>query len=199
LGNYSTGKMGFALAEALAEDGAIVNLVTGPSSCSTDHPSIRVFRVQTAEEMYETCKTLFPKCTGAILAAAVADYRPKNSHKEKIKKKHLYAFDLDLEQTPDILYYLGRQKKAGQIVAGFSLESETPEANAIAKLRTKHLDLVVLNKINNQGSTFGDQSVAFKVIDKHENISPYQALPKVEMAKVIIDHFKNQLNPSPSK
>lgn len=191
--------MGFALAEALAEDGAIVNLVSGPSSCSTDHQSVRVFRVQTAQEMYETCKDLFPACTGAILSAAVADYRPKNPLGEKIKKQKLYSFHLELEQTPDILYYLGRQKQAGQVVAGFSLETEDPQANAVAKLRNKHLDMVVLNLINNQGSTFGDQSVPFTVIDKNETTHTYQALPKVEMAKVIIDHFKNHLNPSPDK
>jgi phosphopantothenoylcysteine decarboxylase/phosphopantothenate--cysteine ligase len=188
--------MGFALAEALAEDGAMVKLVSGPSSCSTEHPSIQVFRVQTAQEMYETCKDLFPACTGAILSAAVADYRPKNPLGEKIKKQKLYSFHLELEQTPDILYYLGRQKQDGQVVAGFSLESEEPEANAIAKLRNKHLDLVVLNQINKEGSTFGDQLVPFTLIDRNEQLTNYKPMPKFEMAKVIVHHFKSQLNPT---
>ncbi len=190
--------MGFALAEALAQDGALVNLVSGPSSCSTDHNSIGVFRVQTAQEMYERCKDLFPDCRGAILSAAVADYRPKNPKNSKIKKQKLHSFDMELEQTPDILAYLGNNKDAGQVVAGFSLESEDPEANAIAKLRNKHLDLVVLNRVDDQGSNFGDHSIPFSVIDAEETISTYQALPKFEMAKVIVDHFKNCLSPSPN-
>ena len=137
IGNYSSGKMGFALAEALAAEGYGVELVTGPTACRAQHPNIHRTDVESAREMYEAATRLFPTCCAAILSAAVADYRPDHTADHKLKKQGDEGMTLTLVQNPDILATLGTMKQEGQRLVGFALETDDEEANARRKLAGK--------------------------------------------------------------
>ncbi len=188
--------MGFALADALAGEGAVVTLVSGPSAFFAASNAVTVHKVQTASEMFEACKKVFPDCDGAILAAAVADFRPKHRQAQKIKKEaNNGKYYLELEPTPDILAYLGTTKRPGQVLVGFSLETHDGPANALTKLRNKNLDLVVLNELETDRTVFGDQSVGFQLIDKQEAIKAFPAQSKPEMAKTILEQLKGMAIP----
>lgn len=179
--------MGFAIAEALAEQGAIVTLVTGPSPFSTSHPLITVYRVRDAQAMYEACVKAFPAADGAILAAAVADYRPKYTQDKKIKKQDFDTFYLELEKTPDILGELGRMKEDNQLLLGFSLETDNPLANAKAKLRNKRLDGIVLNQLNPELPHFGQASMSIILIRADETTETMNSSSKEEIALKIVN------------
>lgn len=153
IGNRSSGKMGLALAEEMALQGAAVELVLGPSGLSPGHPAIRVKRVETAAEMFNACTDLFPATDIAVLAAAVADYKPAAAAPAKIKKKE-EKLTLVLEKNPDILKTLGKNKRNDQFLAGFALETDHEEENALKKLREKNLDLIVLNSLREEGAGF---------------------------------------------
>jgi phosphopantothenoylcysteine decarboxylase/phosphopantothenate--cysteine ligase len=133
IGNHSSGKMGFAIAESLANSGALVNLITGPTSQHTSHPGVNVKRVMSAEDMYNACVTLFPKSDIAVLAAAVADYKPSVVADQKIKKKD-DTLVIELTKTHDIAASLGKLKHNGQVIVGFALETENEKTNALKKL-----------------------------------------------------------------
>ncbi|HNF71252.1 MAG TPA: bifunctional phosphopantothenoylcysteine decarboxylase/phosphopantothenate--cysteine ligase CoaBC [Chitinophagaceae bacterium] len=154
IGNYSSGKMGIAIAEALAERGCEVELVLGPSSENTYHPGIHIIRVQNAEQMYEKSMEHFPHCQLAVLSAAVADYTPVTSAHQKIKKTgdHL---QIELKKTKDILRTLGEVKKAGQYLVGFALETQNEREYALHKLESKNADLIVMNSLRDEGAAFG--------------------------------------------
>lgn len=190
LGNYSSGRMGFALAEALAEAGATVTLVTGPSAFETHDGRITVQRVQQAAAMREACAAVFPGADGAVLAAAVADFRPKHQQEQKIKKQDQETFYLELEPTPDILAQLGTMKQAGQVLVGFSLETEKATEHARAKLRNKNLDLIVLNKLSQEQANFGETALSVTLIDRHEDEVTYEAQPKAQVAKYITAYLQ---------
>lgn len=153
VGNWSSGKMGIALADAMAGQGAEVHLVLGPSPLLPEHPGVQVERVTTAEQMYDACTRVFPTADIAVMAAAVADYRPAEPAKQKIKKK-ASTLSLQLEKTTDILAVLGKQKRAGQFLAGFALETDHEKSHALKKLREKNLDLIVLNSLKEPGAGF---------------------------------------------
>lgn len=164
IGNHSSGKMGFALAEALASAGAEVNLVSGPTQQHTQHPHIHVKYVTSAREMLDTCSGYFDTADITVLSAAVADYRPAEEAKQKIKKT-TETLSLSLTKTDDIAATLGKRKHNGQILIGFALETEEEESNALKKLKSKNFDLIVLNSLNDRGAGFGHDTNHVTILD----------------------------------
>jgi phosphopantothenoylcysteine decarboxylase / phosphopantothenate---cysteine ligase len=154
IGNHSSGKMGFAIAETLANEGAVVTLVTGPTQLHTTHPSIHVVHVTSAEEMHQACATVFPQADVTVLSAAVADYKPSVKADQKIKKKE-ETVTIELTKTHDIAASLGKLKHNGQLIVGFALETEHERTNALKKLESKNFDMIVLNSLNDAGAGFG--------------------------------------------
>jgi len=190
IGNHSSGKMGFALAEALAEEGAQVVLVCGPNSLGTHHPAIRRVDVTTAKEMYAACTKVFPTCQAAILSAAVADYRPKKTASQKIKKQAGKSLEqIELEETDDILAELGKRKKKGQVLAGFALETENEMENAKAKLKKKNLDFIVLNSLRDKGAGFRTDTNRISIISANNKTRNFELMPKPEAARRIAEHL----------
>lgn len=186
IGNHSSGKMGYAIAERLATLGAKVNLVAGPTSLHTSHPRIHVTHVVSAQQMYEACVSFFPETDIAVLAAAVADYRPTVQHGQKVKKS-AEATALQLEPTMDIAASLGGMKKNGQFVVGFALETENERANAIGKIDSKNLDMIVLNSLRDEGAAFGHDTNKVTIIDRERNAVDYELKSKKEVAQDIVD------------
>lgn len=185
IGNHSSGKMGFALAEELALQGAEVILVSGPSSQECRHSRIQRIDVQTAEQMYEVCVKHFSKAAIAILAAAVADYKPLQPSGKKIKKTE-DSLILNLVATHDILLELGKQKKKNQMLIGFALETNDEIENAKAKIKKKGLDFIVLNSLNDKGAGFKSDTNKITIIDKYNKINSYQLKGKAEVARDIV-------------
>lgn len=185
ISNHSSGKMGFAIAESLANVGAIVNLVTGPTMQHTSHPSINVKRVMSAEDMYNTCLELFPKTDITVLAAAVADYKPTVTANQKIKKKD-DTLVLELTKTHDIAASLGKLKHNGQVIVGFALETEHEQVNAIKKLEVKNFDLIVLNSLKDSGAGFGHDTNKISIIDRQQNIKSFDLKNKKAVADDIV-------------
>lgn len=165
IGNFSSGKMGIAVAEALAFQGAEVTLVLGPSRNSACHGNIRTIHVENAREMYEAATAAFGDCHVAVMAAAVADYRPVEMASEKIKKKE-ETFHLTLTKTPDILASLGKVKKKGQLLLGFALETFDEEQHAREKLEKKNADVIVLNSLRDEGAGFGHDTNKITLISR---------------------------------
>lgn len=155
IGNYSTGKMGYALAREAAERGAEVTLVSGPVSLTINHPSINVRHVESAKEMLAECESHFPESDIAIMCAAVADYAPAHPVDKKIKREGSDAPVIELVKNPDIARTLGLSKRGGQILVGFALETDNESINAQAKLKSKNLDMIVLNSLRDKGAGFG--------------------------------------------
>lgn len=156
VGNYSTGKMGFAIAEALAAQGAQVTLVAGPTALQIANPLVERIDVESAQQMYNACISVFPQCDAAILSAAVADFRPATASNIKIKKvSDQEGMTLELVQTPDILASLGKMKTPKQRLVGFALETNNEVEHARAKLQRKNLDFIVLNSLQDAGAGFG--------------------------------------------
>lgn len=184
IGNHSSGKMGFAIAESLADCGAQVNLITGPTNQHTVHPGISVKRILSAEDMYNACMELFPKTDIAVLAAAVADYKPIVVADQKIKKKD-ETLTLELTKTHDIAASLGKLKHNGQVIVGFALETEHEHSNAVKKLETKNFDLIVLNSLNDSGAGFGHDTNKISIIDK-QNVRSFDLKSKKEVANDIV-------------
>ncbi len=187
ISNDSTGKMGFALAEALAERGANVKLVCGPTALQTVHPGIERIDVQSATAMYEAATTLFPQCHAAILCAAVADFTPENTSDTKIKRG---ADDMiiRLKPTQDIAATLGRTKRADQVLVGFALETHDAVEHAKDKLRRKNLDFIVLNSLADAGAGFGYDTNKVTLIDADDCVE-LPLMAKTEVA----DHIVEQL------
>jgi len=181
IGNHSSGKMGFAIAEELAALGASVVLVTGPTSLRLNNQGIKRIDVTSAEEMLESAITNFAGTDISILSAAVADYRPKDISPTKIKKDSS-EFVIDLIKTPDILATLGKEKKTGQILVGFALETNNEEENAIKKLEMKNLDFIVLNSLRDEGAGFKNDSNKITIIDRKLNKKTFDLKPKTEVA-----------------
>lgn len=184
IGNHASGKMGYALAEQAAQLGAEVILVSGPSHLEAEHPWIKTVRVTSAQDMFDSCMFYFDEVDVVIAAAAVADYKPKEVAKQKIKKKE-DTFDISLEKTKDILGYLGQNKKH-QILIGFALETENEIENAKQKIIKKNLDYIVLNSLNNQGAGFGQPTNKITLIDKNLIIKTFDLKPKDQVAKDIL-------------
>jgi len=185
IGNHSSGKMGFAIAESLANEGAAVTLITGPTTQHTSHPAVSVKRVVSAEEMYEACVELFPKTDIAVLAAAVADYKPMVIADQKIKKKE-DTLILELTKTRDIAASLGKLKHNGQVIVGFALETEQEQSNASIKLASKNFDLIVLNSLNDKGAGFGYDTNKITIIDRQNTIRSFDLKSKKDVARDIV-------------
>ena len=186
IGNSSSGKMGIAIADALAEMGADVDLVLGPVQLAPAHSSVRIHHVVSAEDMYQKCIEIFPACDAAVMAAAVADYAPRQTSVEKIKKK---SGDMILELTPtkDIAAELGGMKKSGQILAGFALETENEVENARKKLHSKNFDFIVLNSLRDEGAGFATDTNRITIIDSDGSTVKYDLKPKSKVARDIAD------------
>lgn len=189
IGNYSSGKMGFALAEELAARGARVELVCGPVHLKTVHPNIHRSSVTTAAEMLAACQELFPLCDGAIMAAAVADYRVAQPAAQKIKRSG-EALSLQLVPNPDIARELGLQKRPGQVVAGFALETANEEQNARLKLEKKNLDFIVLNSLAEEGAGFMGDTNKISIIGADNKRRDFPLKTKAEVASDIVDHLE---------
>ncbi|WP_309608931.1 bifunctional phosphopantothenoylcysteine decarboxylase/phosphopantothenate--cysteine ligase CoaBC [Flavobacterium sp.] len=185
IGNHSSGKMGFDIAEAAANMGAEVILVSGPTHLKAKNQLIKIVSVTSAEEMYFACHDYFSKCNVAIAAAAVADYKPKNVALQKIKKIE-NTFNIELEKTKDILASLGEIKK-NQFLIGFALETENEIENAKLKIQKKNLDLIVLNSLNDEGAGFGKSTNKVTFIDKHFNIEAQDLKSKEDVAIDIVN------------
>lgn len=187
IGNYSSGKMGFALAQALADAGAEVELVSGPTFLSINHPRIHRTSIESAREMYAAATEVFPCCNGAILSAAVADYRPSECADHKLKKNGDEGMHLDLVQNPDILATLGSMKTDKQTLVGFALETDNEEANAQRKLEKKNLDYIVLNSLRDKGAGFGVDTNKVTIIGRNGSRKESPLLSKQEVAKLIVE------------
>lgn len=192
IGNHSSGKMGFALAEELAREGAIVNLIAGPTNQRAEHPAIKVQEIVSAEEMYEACTAVFEQSDIAVLAAAVADYRPAQAAREKIKKNG--SLTLELTRTRDIAESLGKIKKGGQFVVGFALETNEEQENALKKLEAKNFDLIVLNSLNDAGAGFGHDTNKVAIFDRQHKMTTFTLKDKKAVAKDIVNAIVENLH-----
>lgn len=187
IGNHSTGKMGFDIAEEAASRGATVFLISGPSSLKAKHPNIQTTSVISALEMYNECHQLFNEIDIVVGAAAVADYRPKNVATQKIKKND-EEMQIVLEKNPDILASLGVNKKH-QFMVGFALETENEVVYAKTKLKKKNLDLIVLNSLNDKGAGFGEPTNKVTFINKNGELLPQELKSKEEVARDIVNQI----------
>ncbi len=191
IGNYSSGKMGYALAEECASRGAQVVLVSGPTTLATKSALIERISVESAQEMHDASIREFPGCQAAILCAAVADFTPQNTAEEKIKREG-NALHLDLRPTPDIAATLGQMKREGQVMAGFALETCNEAAHAREKLERKKLDFIVLNSLRDEGAGFRTDTNKVTMIDgKGEEALPLMS--KQETAMHIVDKLAGLL------
>jgi phosphopantothenoylcysteine decarboxylase/phosphopantothenate--cysteine ligase len=184
IGNHSSGKMGFEIAKAVANLGAEVILITGPTHHTVSHHFIQVFKVTSAQDMYDEVHKHFSNVDIAILSAAVADYKPKYVADQKIKKNDT-SFTVELERTKDILASLGKIKKQ-QFLVGFALETNNELENAKTKLKAKNLDLIVLNSLNDEGAGFGVSTNKVTFITKSEEVIENALKSKSEVAQDLI-------------
>jgi phosphopantothenoylcysteine decarboxylase/phosphopantothenate--cysteine ligase len=184
IGNRSSGKMGIALADEFAKLGATVTLVLGPSHYSPTEKSVKVIKVESANEMYNKCLNLFKNADIAILSAAVSDYKPKNIVPNKIKKSE-NNFSLELEKNVDILETLGNIKK-NQLLIGFALETNNLIEYAKQKIEKKNLDFIIANSATEKGSGFGVDTNKITIIDKHNNLHNFELKSKTDVAKDIV-------------
>lgn len=191
IGNYSSGKMGYALADSCARRGAEVTLVSGPVQVKAQHPSIKVIKVESAHQMYEAAIEAFPTSDAAILCAAVADFTPEVKADQKIKREKEDLI-LKLVPTEDIAATLGKIKKENQCLIGFALETNNELANARHKLEKKNFDFIVLNSLQDAGAGFQCDTNKITIVDK-EKATPYPLKTKTEVADDIIDRLANLL------
>lgn len=184
IGNHSSGKMGYALAEEMANLGADVTLISGPTALNVSKSNIKKIDVVSAEEMLQACLANFSESEVCIMSAAVADYTPIKVEGQKIKKD-ASDFDLSLKKTTDILYQLGKLKNTNQILVGFALETNNEEAFAIKKIKHKNLDFIVLNSLNDIGAGFKSDTNKITLIDKNLVKTTFDLKTKTEVAKDI--------------
>ena len=190
IGNHSSGKMGFSLAEEAVKRGAKVILISGPTSQKTSNKNIEIHRITSAKEMYEQVFKYYEKVDIAIASAAVADYAPKIVAKEKIKKS-VEEFTIELVKNPDILKTMG-EKKTHQFLVGFALETQNEEENAKSKLQKKNLDMIVLNSLRDEGAGFQKDTNKVKILT-HSEQKEFSLKSKDEVAKDILDFVETQL------
>lgn len=193
IGNYSSGKMGYALAEACANRGAEVILVSGPVSLSTHHPAIKRIDVESADEMYEATVHAFQEANAAILCAAVADYRPENKAEQKIKREKDEELLLRLVANKDIAAALGSMKKDGQVLVGFALETQNGVQHATGKLERKNLDFIVLNSLSDAGAGFRCDTNKVSILERNGQITEYALKNKTEVAGDIVNKLVDYL------
>lgn len=194
IGNHSSGKMGIAIAEALASQGAAVTLILGPSSFTPRHPGITVQQVTSAKEMYEATTAAFPGADISILSAAVADFTPEKVSENKIKKGSKPKMKLTLVRTKDILGTLGKSKKRNQLLVGFALETNNEVSHAKEKLRKKNLDFIVLNSLKDEGAGFKHDTNRISIIDRHEKVFHFPLKTKQEVATDIVNFILKKIS-----
>ncbi len=192
VGNNSSGKMGYAIANELSQRGADVTLISGPVSAEMKNSNVKVIKVGTASEMFDASVAYFKTMDAAILAAAVADFTPVSPPAEKIKRGKS-DLRLKLKPTRDIAAYLGEIKAVNQILIGFALETTEELENAKKKLQKKKLDCIVLNSLNDKGAGFGVDTNIVTLIDKHNNIEKFELKSKAEVATDIINKLVSLL------
>ena len=185
IGNYSSGKMGLAIALEFEKLGAEVTLIIGPNSLDIPD-SLKTIRVQTAVDMLAACKSVFPTIDITVMSAAVADFTPTNTSQQKIKKSNS-TLSIALTETKDILKYLGEIKKPGQLLIGFALETSDEENYAKKKLVEKNADLIVLNSLNDEGAGFGHDTNKITIFDKLGNAQYFDTKSKKEVAVDIVN------------
>jgi phosphopantothenoylcysteine decarboxylase/phosphopantothenate--cysteine ligase len=193
ISNHSSGKMGFAIAEAAAALGAHVILVSGPTNISLNHPNIKVIKVVSADEMHDTCMQYFQSTDVAILAAAVADYKPLKAADYKIKKSD-HDLNIALQVTKDIALELGKIKRNHQLLVGFALETNNELENARLKLQKKKFDIILLNSTQDKGATFGSDFNKITLIDKDFSQINFSFKPKKDLAFDILLEVKKRLD-----
>lgn len=190
IGNHSSGKMGFALAEQFLREGAEVILISGPVNIHLEHPNLTLIRVKSAREMAAAVEEHWPSCQIGVFAAAVADYRPKEVHEQKIKKENEDGLTLELVKNPDILAWAGQHKKADQLLLGFALETQDLESNAAKKLAAKNLDAIVMNSLQDEGVGFGLDTNRVRILDKRNKIETFELKSKTDVARDIVNYLK---------
>lgn len=190
IGNHSSGKMGFSLAEEAEKRGAKVILISGPTSQKINNQNIDIHKVTSAKEMYDEVFKFYENCDIAIMSAAVADYTPKIVAKEKIKKSE-DEFSVELVKNPDILKTMG-EKKSHQFLVGFALETQNEEENAKGKLEKKNLDMIVLNSLKDEGAGFQKDTNKIKILTKTEQ-KEFSLKSKDEVAKDILDFVEEKI------
>jgi phosphopantothenoylcysteine decarboxylase/phosphopantothenate--cysteine ligase len=188
ISNHSSGKMGFEIAQNLAQKGAIVTVISGVKNLNAAGLDIKIIPVNSADDMYEACKKLFSKVDIAVFTAAVADYKPKFISDTKIKKKE-DTFTIELVKNVDIAAEFGKIKKAKQLSVGFALETNNELENAADKLKRKNFDMVVLNSMNDSGATFGYDTNKVTIIKSNEEPLKYELKPKNEVANDIVEQI----------
>lgn len=194
IGNRSSGLMGFCLAESLAQKGVQVDLISGPSSLTTHHPLIHRIDVQTAADMLQACQMVASQVDIIIMAAAVADYTPEHAVDYKVKKTDA-TWQIHLKPTEDILKTLSLHRANDrQIVVGFALETNDEKENAIKKLKTKQLDMIVLNSLNDKGAGFSTSTNKVLLIDKNEQVIDIPLQSKQAVAEEIVSQILNKIN-----
>ena len=191
IGNYSSGKMGFALAEECARRGAEVTLIAGPVSLKTPYPTIRRIDVESCQQMYDAATTAFRDCDAAILCAAVADFRPTEQADRKIKREK-DDLVIRLQPTHDIAATLGQMKRNDQLLVGFALETNDEQANAQKKLEKKNLDFIVLNSLRNEGTCFQSDDNQISILSK-DGQRDFDKKSKAAVAHDIIDELQKRL------
>ena len=189
IGNHSSGKMGYALANAFAEKGANVTLISGPTNLHIKNSLIELHQVTSAKEMFELVQQNWNQSEIGVFAAAVADYSPKNISDSKIKKNE-DELQIDLVKNPDILYWAGQNKISTQKLIGFALETNDEEKNAIKKLNKKNLDAIVLNSLSDKGAGFGFDTNKVTILDKSSNKLRFELLSKDETAINIVTYIE---------
>lgn len=187
IGNYSSGKMGYAIAEEAASRGADVTIVSGPVALKAVNPRIKVVDVESAREMLEACERIFPSCDTAIMCAAVADYAPAHPADRKIKREHDDLPVIELVKNSDIAATLGAMKKPGQRLVGFALETDNEMSNALHKLKAKNLDMIVMNSLRGKGAGFRTDTNKVTIYKLDGGELHFDMKPKREVASDIID------------
>ena len=195
VGNRSSGKMGVAIAEAFAAEGASVDLVLGPSTCRPSHPRIKLQAVISAQEMKSEATKLHPKCQIAVFTAAVADYRPQQQATQKIKKQKSDTLSLTLVKNPDIALELGRKKSSSQFHIGFALETQNEKKNALEKLKKKHFDLLVMNSLQDPGAGFYHDTNKVSFFYKNEKVVSFPLKDKSLVAKDLLNAIYAEQKP----
>ncbi|MCR5455638.1 MAG: bifunctional phosphopantothenoylcysteine decarboxylase/phosphopantothenate--cysteine ligase CoaBC [Bacteroidales bacterium] len=189
--NYSTGKMGYAIAEELASRGAKVTLISGPVQITAHNAAISVVHVSSAEEMYQKCVEQYPQCDGAVMTAAVADFTPITTSDSKIKKTG-DDMTLHLVPTKDIAAALGVMKQKHQVLVGFALETDNEMQNAQKKLESKNFDFIVLNSLKDKGAGFGYDTNKVTIVSRTKGVVNYDLKPKTQVAKDIADQIEEE-------
>ena len=193
IGNHSSGKMGFALAEVFLKNGAMVTLISGPTHLTLSHEHLNLISVQTAQDMFEQVKKNWESQELGVFAAAVADYRPKELVSEKIKKNS-DEFSLELVKNPDILQWAGDCKKGNQFLVGFALETNNEIENASLKLEKKKLDCIVLNSLQDSGAGFATDTNKVTILDKRKTCTEFSLKSKYEIAQEIVLHIEEMIS-----